>query len=463
MKGLRDRYEAHHGVKITDDALEAAVKLSVRYITDRYLPDKAIDLVDEAASKVRLASYTTPPELKELEAQLTKLENQKNEAINCQEFEIAAEIRDNEKNLRAQIDTIRNNWKDSTQKTNGTVDEDEIAECVSQWTGIPVKRLGKEESQRLLDMESILHQRVVGQEEAVKSLAKAIRRGRTGLKDPKRPVGSFIFLGPTGVGKTEVSKALAEALFDDENALIRIDMSEYMEKFNVSKLIGSPPGYVGYDEGGQLTDKVRTNPYSVLLFDEIEKAHPDVFNILLQLLDDGRVTDSQGRTVDFRNTVVIMTSNVGAQQLMEDKQLGFSFQQDEETDYKTIKNKIMSELKRNFKPEFLNRVDDIIVFHHLTKEHMNHIIEIMLKNLRDRLKGKDITLTVTDAAKSYIINKGYDKAYGARPLKRVIQNHIEDALAERMLSGEIEENDNVTVDFINNTLTFTNKVTVEKV
>ncbi len=464
LKGLRDKYEAHHNVKITDEAIHAAVKLSVRYITDRYLPDKAIDLIDEASSKVRLASYTTPPELKELEEKLLKLENRKNEAISCQEFEKAAEIRDSEKSLKDEIEGIRNEWKNSTSKTNGTVGEDEIADCVSQWTGVPVRRLGKEESERLLDMESILHKRVVGQDEAVKSLSRAIRRGRTGLKDPKRPVGSFIFLGPTGVGKTELSKALAEVLFDHENALIRIDMSEYMDKFNVSKLIGSPPGYVGYDEGGQLTDKVRTNPYSVLLFDEIEKAHPDVFNILLQVLDDGRITDGQGRTVDFRNTVVIMTSNVGAMQLTEDRPLGFSFQQDnDESDYKSLKGKVMTELKRSFRPEFLNRVDDIIVFHHLTKEHMNEIIEIMLKNLRDRLKSRNITLKVTDEVKSYIIKKGYDKAYGARPMKRVIQNLIEDGLAEKLLLNEIGDNDTVTVELEGEQLVFTKDAVKEKV
>jgi ATP-dependent Clp protease ATP-binding subunit ClpC len=464
LKGLRDRYEAHHGVKITDEAIYAAVRLSVRYLTDRYLPDKAIDLIDEACSKVRLASYTTPPELKELEEKLAKLENRKNEAISCQEYEKAAEIRDSEKALREQIEVIRNNWRESTRQTNGTVGEEEIAECVSQWTGVPVRRLDKEESKRLLDLENILHQRVVGQEEAVISLAKAIRRGRTGLKDPKRPVGSFIFLGPTGVGKTELSKALAEALFDNENAMIRVDMSEYMDKFNVSKLIGSPPGYVGYDEGGQLTEKVRTNPYSVVLFDEIEKAHPDVFNVLLQILDDGRITDSQGRTVDFRNTVIIMTSNVGAMQLAEERQLGFTSRQDNaQSDYKALKNKVMSELKRTFRPEFLNRVDDIIVFHHLTKEHMNDIIEIMLKDLRKRLSSKNITLSVTDKAKSYLIEKGYDKAYGARPLKRVIQNLIEDGLAEKMLLKEISDNDCVTVDLEGNELVFRKQSVAEKV
>jgi ATP-dependent Clp protease ATP-binding subunit ClpC len=428
------------------------------------LPDKAIDLIDEACSKVRLASYTTPPELKELEEKLAKLENRKNEAISCQEYEKAAEIRDSEKALREQIEVIRNNWRESTRQTNGTVGEEEIAECVSQWTGVPVRRLDKEESKRLLDLENILHQRVVGQEEAVISLAKAIRRGRTGLKDPKRPVGSFIFLGPTGVGKTELSKALAEALFDNENAMIRVDMSEYMDKFNVSKLIGSPPGYVGYDEGGQLTEKVRTNPYSVVLFDEIEKAHPDVFNVLLQILDDGRITDSQGRTVDFRNTVIIMTSNVGAMQLAEERQLGFTSRQDNaQSDYKALKNKVMSELKRTFRPEFLNRVDDIIVFHHLTKEHMNDIIEIMLKDLRKRLSSKNITLSVTDKAKSYLIEKGYDKAYGARPLKRVIQNLIEDGLAEKMLLKEISDNDCVTVDLEGNELVFRKQSVAEKV
>lgn len=464
LKGLRDRYEAHHGVKITDEAIYAAVRLSVRYLTDRYLPDKAIDLIDEACSKVRLASYTTPPELKELEEKLAKLENRKNEAISCQEYEKAAEIRDSEKALREQIEVIRNNWRESTRQTNGTVGEEEIAECVSQWTGVPVRRLDKEESKRLLDLENILHQRVVGQEEAVISLAKAIRRGRTGLKDPKRPVGSFIFLGPTGVGKTELSKALAEALFDNENAMIKVDMSEYMDKFNVSKLIGSPPGYVGYDEGGQLTEKVRTNPYSVVLFDEIEKAHPDVFNVLLQILDDGRITDSQGRTVDFRNTVIIMTSNVGAMQLAEERQLGFTSRQDNaQSDYKALKNKVMSELKRTFRPEFLNRVDDIIVFHHLTKEHMNDIIEIMLKDLRKRLSSKNITLSVTDKAKSYLIEKGYDKAYGARPLKRVIQNLIEDGLAEKMLLKEISDNDCVTVDLEGNELVFRKQSVAEKV
>ncbi|HBN85794.1 MAG TPA: hypothetical protein DDZ89_18355 [Clostridiales bacterium] len=427
------------------------------------MPDKAIDLIDEAASRTRLKSSTTPKGLKEIEEKINEIKTEKKAAINNQDFEKAASFRDKEKALEEDLDKQKKLWAAKNSKDT-KIGYEEIADVVSQWTGIPVRKLQGDESERLLHMEDILHKRVVGQEQAVEALSKAIRRSRVGLKDPQKPIGSFIFLGPTGVGKTELSKALAEAMFGDENAMIRVDMSEYMEKYSVSKLVGSPPGYVGYDEGGQLTDKVRTNPYSVLLFDEIEKAHPDVFNILLQVLDDGRITDGQGRTVDFRNTVVIMTSNVGAMQLTEDRPLGFSFQQDnDESDYKSLKGKVMTELKRSFRPEFLNRVDDIIVFHHLTKEHMNEIIEIMLKNLRDRLKSRNITLKVTDEVKSYIIKKGYDKAYGARPMKRVIQNLIEDGLAEKLLLNEIGDNDTVTVELEGEQLVFTKDAVKEKV
>ena len=461
LKGLRDRYEAHHKVKITDEAIESAVTLSSRYIADRYLPDKAIDLIDEAASRVRLSSLTYPQEIKELEDKIKKLENEKASAVNEQDFENAAKIRDKQKEASAKLEEMKKSWKDKNANVSGEVKGEDIAEIVSQWTGVPVFQLTEEESQRLLKMEDILHKRVVGQNEAVTAVAKAIRRGRVGLKDPKRPVGSFIFLGPTGVGKTELCKALAEAMFGDENAMLRLDMSEYMEKHTVSRLVGSPPGYVGYDEGGQLTEKVRRKPYSVVLFDEIEKAHPDVFNILLQILEDGRLTDSQGRTVDFKNTVIIMTSNVGAR-LITDQQngLGFAFDNPENKKEKTneeIREAVIGELKKLFRPEFLNRVDDIIVFNKLTQEEIKEIAGKLLENLKARLKAVDIEAEFTDEAVTEISKEGYDDTYGARPLRRAITSKIEDALSEKMLENEIKKGDHIVCDFKDGKFTFTPK------
>lgn len=461
LKGLRDRYEAHHKVKITDEAIESAVTLSSRYIADRYLPDKAIDLIDEAASRVRLSSLTYPQEIKELEDKIKKLENEKASAVNEQDFENAAKIRDKQKEASAKLEEMKKSWKDKNANVSGEVKGEDIAEIVSQWTGVPVFQLTEEESQRLLKMEDILHKRVVGQNEAVTAVAKAIRRGRVGLKDPKRPVGSFIFLGPTGVGKTELCKALAEAMFGDENAMLRLDMSEYMEKHTVSRLVGSPPGYVGYDEGGQLTEKVRRKPYSVVLFDEIEKAHPDVFNILLQILEDGRLTDSQGRTVDFKNTVIIMTSNVGAR-LITDQQngLGFAFDNPENKKEKTneeIREAVIGELKKLFRPEFLNRVDDIIVFNKLTQEEIKEIAGKLLENLKARLKAVDIDAEFTDQAVTEISNEGYDDTYSARPLRRAITSKIEDALSEKLLENEIKKGDHIVCDFKDGKFTFTPK------
>lgn len=447
LKGLRDRYEAHHKVKITDEAIEAAVNLSSRYIADRYLPDKAIDLIDEGASKIRLKSLTSPDNIKELEAQIEDYEKEKASAIDEQDFERAAKLRDEQNELKEKLESAKKNWQQSQKDNCGSVDAQVIANIVSDWTGIPVVQLTKEESERLLNMEQVLHERVVGQNEAVSSIARAIRRGRVGLKDPKRPVGSFIFLGPTGVGKTELCKALAQAMFGDENAMLRLDMSEYMEKHTVSKLIGSPPGYVGFDEGGQLTEKVRRKPYSVVLFDEIEKAHPDVFNMLLQILEDGRLTDSQGRTVDFKNTVIIMTSNVGAR-LITDKQKSLGFKGSEEnTENKDIKSLVLGELKNVFRPEFLNRVDDIIVFNKLSQDEIKQIASKMLDTLAKRLEGIDIKISFTDEAVTAIADKGFDDAYGARPLRRAIQSEIEDKLSEKILEGEIEKGTAVVCDF----------------
>lgn len=447
LKGLRDSYEAHHKVKITDEAIEAAVKLSSRYIADRYLPDKAIDLIDEGASKVRLQAMTSPDNVKELESRIEKLEAEKSSAINEQDFERAAKLRDEQKEVSAELEKAKKEWQDRSLDSHGEVDAEVIAKIVSDWTGVPVSQLTKEESERLLNMEQVLHERVVGQEEAVAAVAKAIRRGRVGLKDPKRPVGSFIFLGPTGVGKTELCKALAQAMFGDENAMLRLDMSEYMEKHTVSKLIGSPPGYVGFDEGGQLTEKVRRKPYSVVLFDEIEKAHPDVFNMLLQILEDGRLTDSQGRTVDFKNTVIIMTSNVGARLITEKHEaLGFA-QADNDAYSKNTKELVLAELKKVFRPEFLNRVDDIIVFNKLTQEEIKQIADKMLTTLKKRLEALNININFTDAAVTAIADKGFDDSYGARPLRRAIQSEIEDALSERMLDGTVSEYASVTCDY----------------
>ncbi len=439
LKGLRDKYEAHHKVKITDDAIHAAVKLSTRYIGDRYLPDKAIDLIDEAASRVRLQTFTAPPELKALEERQKELAAEKQSAVNAQDFERAASLRDEEKQVRAELEDKKQAWMQETGHSRDEVSASEIAQIVSSWTGIPMTQLTTEESERLLHMEEELHRRIVGQEEAVKAVSRAIRRGRVGLKDPKKPIGSFIFLGPTGVGKTELCKALAAAMFGDESAMIRLDMSEYMEKHTVSRLVGSPPGYVGYDEGGQLTEKVRRKPYSVLLFDEIEKAHPDVFNMLLQILDDGILTDSQGRRVDFKNCVIIMTSNVGAK-LITAKQAAFGFadsaEEREQNDEK-IRDAVMGELKNTFRPEFLNRVDDIIVFKRLTKAQIGEIAKNLLGILRARVASMDIAVDFSEAAIEKIADAGFDEVYGARPLKRAIQSKIEDALSEAMLRSEV--------------------------
>ena len=453
LKGLRDRYEAHHKVKITDEAIESAVKLSSRYIADRFLPDKAIDLIDEAASKVKLSTLTPPKNLKDIEDRVKELEAEKSSAVNQQEFERAAKIRDEQKQLKDELEKLKTSWKENQDSNTQEVTAENIAEIVSNWTGVPVVSLTQEESQRLLNMETILHQRVVGQDDAVKAISKAIRRGRVGLKDPKRPVGSFIFLGPTGVGKTELCKALAQAMFGDENAMIRLDMSEYMEKHTVSKLIGSPPGYVGFDEGSHFTDMVRRKPYSVILFDEIEKAHPDVFNVLLQILEDGRLTDSQGRTVDFKNTIIIMTSNVGAR-LITEKQNSLGFTSNDNNENADIKELVMSELKNMFRPEFLNRVDDIIVFNKLSETDIKEIAEKMLENLKARLKTMDITLDFTDKALTELASVGFDEVYGARPLRRAITSKIEDPLSEQILEGKIQKNSHVTCDYSDSEFTF---------
>lgn len=441
LKGIKDKYEAHHKVKITDEAIESAVKLSTRYIGDRYLPDKAIDLIDEAASRVRLRSYTAPSDLKELEDKKKSVEAEKLSAVNAQEFERAAALRDEERKLDKEIKDKKENWHDMAGKSHDEVTPADIADIVSSWTGVPVTQLSTEESDRLLHMEDELHRRIVGQDEAVEAVSRAIRRGRVGLKDPKKPIGSFIFLGPTGVGKTELCKALASAMFGDENAMIRLDMSEYMEKHTVSRLIGSPPGYVGYDEGGQLTEKVRRKPYSVVLFDEIEKAHPDVFNMLLQILDDGVLTDGQGRRVDFKNCIIIMTSNVGAK-LISQKQKAFGFAagaKELEQNEKEIKDAVMGELRNTFRPEFLNRVDDIIVFQRLTKENIKEIASRLLAVLQKRVEDMGIEVTFSDEAVSKIADAGFDDVYGARPLKRAIQSRIEDALSEEMLKGNVKK------------------------
>ncbi|MCZ8540951.1 ATP-dependent Clp protease ATP-binding subunit [Psychrobacillus psychrodurans] len=448
--GLRDRYEAHHRVKITDAAVEAAVKMSDRYISDRFLPDKAIDLIDEAGSKVRLRSYTTPPNLKELEAKLEAIRSEKNAAVQSQEFEKAASFRDKEQKLKDELEKMKNNWKEKQGKEESEVTIEDIAAVVSMWTGVPVSKLAQTESEKLLKLEDKLHERVIGQSEAVDAISRAIRRARAGLKDPKRPIGSFIFLGPTGVGKTELARALAEVMFGDEDAMIRVYMSEYMEKHSTSRLVGSPPGYVGFDDGGQLTEKVRRKPYSVILLDEIEKAHPDVFNILLQVLEDGRLTDSKGRTVDFRNTVVIMTSNVGADALKFNKYVGFNLQEGGKTDYKDMKGKMLEELKKAFRPEFLNRLDEMIVFHSLEKDHLKQIVSLMTDHLAKRLKEQGIELEITEAAQDKITTEGYEPEYGARPLRRAIQKHVEDRLSEELLKGEVLDGQHVIFDVEDN-------------
>ena len=446
LKGLRPYYEKHHGVEITDEALDAAVKMSIRYIHDRFLPDKAIDLVDEASSKVQLSGYKVPEYILENEKDLKLVMNEKEEAIKAGDFEKARACQERQEGLRRQLKNAREKFEKRCRGKKLQVTGESIAQIVAGWTRIPVEKIAEGESRRLARLEQILHKRVVGQEEAVTAVAKAVRRGRVGLKDPHRPIGSFLFLGPTGVGKTELSKALAEAVFGDEQAMIRVDMSEYMEKHSVSKLIGSPPGYVGYEEGGQLSEKVRRNPYSVILLDEIEKAHPDVFNILLQVLDDGHITDSQGRKVDFKETCIIMTSNAGAQSIIEPRRLGFLSQEDEKKDYEYMKGQVMEEVRRMFKPEFLNRIDETIVFHALTKENMKKIINILLKDLEKRCREQmEIRLRVSDRVKEHLIETSYDSKYGARPLKRAIQGKIEDPLAGKILSGEISRGDTVSV------------------
>ena len=455
LKGLRESYEAHHKVTITDDALVAAVKLSSRYINDRYLPDKAIDLMDEAASKVRLSVYSASPKIKEMEEELTRLDSEKEHAIKTEAYERAGEIKKMQEELKDQLAKLRKEDEEDRKERQLTVGEGEIADIISAWTKIPVKKLEQEEVERLRSLESILHERVIGQQEAVTAVAKAIRRGRVGLKDPNRPIGSFLFLGPTGVGKTELTKALAEAMFGNESAMIRVDMSEYMEKHSVSKLIGSPPGYVGYEEGGQLSEKVRKQPYSVILFDEIEKAHPDVFNILLQVLDDGHITDSTGRRVSFKNTIIIMTSNAGAQNIIAPKRLGFSSVIDANEDYKKMKDSVMEEVKRIFKPEFINRIDEIIVFHSLGEDDIKSIVRIMAKSIVNRCSQQmNITLSISEELIDFIAKKGFDKTYGARPLRRAIQTEIEDRLAEEILSGAIAAGDQINAVYQNEIVSF---------
>lgn len=457
LKGLRDKYEAHHNVKITDEAIETATKLAGRYITDRYMPDKAIDLIDEASSKAKLKTYTEPSEIKEKEEKIKEMISAKEEAIQSQNFEKAAKLRDEERAAKAELKAEKDKWKEENNKKIRTISKEDIAEAVANWTGIPVQKISENENERLKNLEKSLHQRVIGQEEAVSAVAKAIKRGRVGLKDPKRPIGSFLFLGPTGVGKTELSKALAESLFGYENSIIRVDMSEYMESHSTSKMIGSPPGYVGFDEGGGLTEKIRRKPYSVILFDEIEKAHPDVLNMLLQILDDGRLTDSHGRVVDFKNTVIIMTSNIGARKITEQKSLGFIKEEDKEKEYNIIKNEVMSELKKNFRPELLNRIDEIIVFHKLTEEELEKIADIMISEVIKRMSEQNIQIKVDKKVKQYIVKHGTDTTYGARPLRRAIQNILEDKLAEDILDGKIKEGDKVSLTIKDDKLVYVSK------
>ena len=455
LNGLKEKYEEHHHVTITKDAVDAAVKLSARYINDRFLPDKAIDLIDEAASKVRLTTYAQPEEVHKLEEDCKKLEEQKVAAIQAEEYEKAGEIKKKQEKKRERREKLLAKWEREKSSKKLYVTENQIADVVSGWTKIPVQKLSEGEAERLRRLEGILHERVIGQEEAVTAVSKAIRRGRVGLKDPRRPIGSFLFLGPTGVGKTELSKALAEAMFGSENAMIRVDMSEYMEKHSVSRIVGSPPGYVGYEEGGQLSEKVRRNPYSVILFDEIEKAHPDVFNILLQVLDDGHITDAQGRKIDFKNTILIMTSNAGASRIIEPKKLGFGSVSTEEQDYQYMKDGVMEEVRRIFKPEFLNRIDETIVFHALTKDDMGAIVDIMMKSLDERTKSQmGISLVLEESGKSFLIDKGYDQKYGARPLRRTIQSEVEDRLAEAILDGSIKKGSTVRIQAADGKLEF---------
>ena len=450
LEGLRDKYEAHHNVKITENAIKAAVELSVRYINDRFLPDKAIDLIDEAASRVKMKTYTMPDSIKEIEEKISSLDREKEEAIRVQDFEKAATLRDKENTEKEKLEKEKKKWQNKNSKNVMNLTEEDIAEVIASWTGIPANKITQDENEKLKHLEETLHKRVIGQNEAVEAVSKAIRRGRVGLKDPNRPIGSFLFLGPTGVGKTELSKALAEALFGNETAMIRVDMSEYMEPHSVAKLIGSPPGYVGYDEGGQLTEKIRRKPYSVILFDEIEKAHPDVMNMLLQILDDGRLTDAQGRTVNFKNTVIIMTSNVGARAITDKNILGFSnnsknSNEEQEKEYETIKKDVMAELKKQFRPEFINRIDDIIVFHKLTNEDIGKIIDIMLNQVQKRLKEQEYEVEIDSSVKELVAKKGIDTNYGARPLKRAIQSNVEDKIAEAILDGKIIPHKKATI------------------
>lgn len=459
LKGLRDRYEAHHRVEITDEALEAAVNLSDRYITDRFMPDKAIDLIDEGSAKVRIHNLTTPPDLKEVEGRIENIDKEKEESIRVQDFERAAKLRDKERALKEQLKNMKENWNTQNSIKPLIVDAEKIASVVSSWTKIPIEKLTESESERLLDLENILHKRVVGQNEAVKSIARAVRRARVGIKDPNRPIGSFIFLGPTGVGKTELSKALAEAMFGDENSIIRVDMSEYMESHSVSKLIGSPPGYVGHDDGGQLTEAVRRKPYSIVLLDEIEKAHTDIFNVLLQIMEDGRLTDGKGKVVNFKNTIIIMTSNVGAHQIKKQKSIGFNNNSNnDETEYEKMKESILEELKQKFKPEFLNRIDDTIVFHKLGDEDLDKIMDLMLASIRKRLEGREIYLNFEDDSKRFLLNKGIDLDYGARPLRRLIIKEVEDRLSEEILQGNIRIGDKIKVNELENKLVFSKLV-----
>ena len=458
LKGLRGKYEDHHNVTITDEAVEAAVKLSKRYINDRFLPDKAIDLIDEASSKIRLNAFVIPDGIKKIEEEIKQLDEKKEEAIKTEAYEEAGEIKKKQVRKKERLEKLTKQWEEDRSSSNLIVGEDEIADVVSTWTKIPVQRIAQDESDRLMKLEDTLHNRVVGQEDAVTAVARAIRRGRVGLKDPNRPIGSFLFLGPTGVGKTELSKALADSMFGSENALIRVDMSEFMEKHTVSKLIGSPPGYVGYDEGGQVSEKIRRNPYSVVLFDEVEKAHPDVFNVLLQVLDDGHITDSTGRVVDFKNTVIIMTSNAGAENIVQPKTLGFATASDEKQKYENMKSKVMDDVKKIFKPEFINRIDEIIVFHMLSKEQIGQIVDILMKTVNKRImEHMKLSVELDEEAKKYIVDKGYDSKYGARPLRRAIQNEIEDVLAEKILDGSVKAGNRVKVTMKDEKLNFTLK------
>ncbi|MBE6670681.1 MAG: ATP-dependent Clp protease ATP-binding subunit, partial [Ruminococcaceae bacterium] len=454
LKGLRDKYESHHKVKIPDECIEEAVKLSTRYINDRYLPDKAIDLIDEAASKKRINNYTMPSDIKMIEEDLKNISSEKEEAIKAQDFEKAASLRDKEKELREEYEKNKTAWKEKLGGETLSLTKEDIADIVTLWTGIPVKKLAEEESEKLLKLESILKARIIGQDDAVSAVSRAIRRGRMGLKDPKRPMGSFLFLGPTGVGKTELTKALADILFGDENAMIRIDMSEYMEKHSVSKLIGSPPGYVGYDEGGQLTEKIRRKPYSVVLFDEIEKAHPDVFNMLLQVLEDGILTDSQGRRVDFKNTVIIMTSNVGASALETKRSLGFASAENTEKEKADVKSLLMSHLKQTFRPEFINRIDEIVIFNKLVGEDIERISGIMLREIGKRIEAIGVDITFDESVTKLVSKEGFDPSFGARPLRRTIQRLIEDSFSTEMLEGKIKTGDTVTAKADNGVIVY---------